>query len=129
MLRNIIEKYYTDRVTVIGTVITEEDGITTQKEGVLGEYPCFMTFMYGERELIEENHAPILRQRVKLFTCPEYNIPAGCKLVIQHGGRLFKFRASGCPAYYDTHQEVACVVDEDYAHENIADFGDGGIER
>lgn len=116
--RDIVEPFYTDTVTVLGVVETEEDGITIQKEGVLGEYPCFMTFMYGERELIEENHAPILRQRVKLFTCPEYEIPAGCKLVVNHCGRTFKFRASGCPAYYPTHQEIACVVEEDYANKN-----------
>lgn len=114
-IRGQIEPEYTDTVDVIGFTNVVEDGITTEREGIIGTYDCYVSFMYGERELYEEDYAPKLRQRIKIFTKPEYEIPPGSKLIVHKYGHELEFRMSGCPSYYPTHQEIACVIGGSYA--------------
>ena len=51
-------------------------------------------------------------QTIKLFIAPEIDIPAGSIITVTHYGVAGKYKRSGIPAVYVTHQEIILVREE-----------------
>ncbi len=45
-------------------------------------------------------------QKIKLFIAPELEIKPGSLIIVTGRGRTTKYKNSGEPAVYDTHQEI-----------------------
>lgn len=45
-------------------------------------------------------------QKIKLFIAPELKIKPGSLIIVTGRGRTTKYKNSGMPAVYDTHQEI-----------------------
>ena len=51
--------------------------------------------------------AASLDLRVKVFLPVEVEVPAGCRIDVRRGSRVYRLKACGVPAVFSGHQEVA----------------------
>ena len=100
--RKAIESQYTGVCTVIeyGKVRDEESKITHHGEVVaLDRQPCKLSF--------EKTAAVVQTDTAKLFIAPEVMVKPGSKIIVEQNGRVGEYLASGEPAVYSSHQEIA----------------------
>lgn len=108
-VRRAIERLYTGVCTVMeyGSFRDEVSKITRQAERtVLEGQPCCLSFEKTTAAAPTDTAAEVV-QGVKLFLAPEVEVKPGSKIIVEQAGRRFEFAASGQPAVYGSHQEVA----------------------
>ena len=107
--RKAIESQYTGVCTVIeyGKVRDEESKITHHGEVVaLDRQPCKLSFE-KTAAVVQTDTAAAVGQCVKLFIAPEVMVKPGSKIIVEQNGRVGEYLASGEPAVYSSHQEIA----------------------
>lgn len=115
--RKQIEMLYSDRCTITKKE-TSEDPVTHRSSHedatVCSDYPCRLSFSSVQSTNNSGNAAKIV-QEAKLFIAPEISVPAGSRIVVIRDGRESKWKCSGLPAQYSTHQEIALEPEKTYA--------------
>lgn len=76
-----------------------------QEVTVLENQPCKLSFS-NVRPSQQTESANSINQVVKLFIAPEIVIKEGSKITVSHNGRVSKYKNSGVPAIYSSHQEI-----------------------
>lgn len=107
MVRRAAEKLYGGTCTVIEHKAAIKSNHTTGFEDtvIYENVPCRLSF----RSLDTTNEgggAGVIRQLVKLFVPPETEIKAGCGIEVTQNGKTLRFKSSGEPARYETHNEI-----------------------
>ncbi len=119
IVRLAIEQTYTDRmtVTVMEKTMNQETGETQFKPvEVSKDVPCRLSFgTKSSAAPAGEIPAYTVSQPVKLFVSPDIAIPPGSSVSVTRCGVTKKYRQSGEPALYPTHQEIILELDEAYA--------------
>ena len=116
MIRKSIETSYYDICTVYvrKAVQNKEDFSTEFKEVILLEdFPCKLTFQEMNTTFPTEQFADRVVEIVRVFLAPEPIIPPGSIFVIHHANKEWKFKSSGEPSLYDTHQQIMLKVFDD----------------
>ena len=57
----------------------------------------------------------ILVQQIKLSLGNEYDIPAGCKIIVNQNGKTASYKHSGEPAVFIDHQEIVLDIFKGWA--------------
>ena len=107
--RQAQEATYDGLCTIIEhrSVTDEKTKLSNKREiVVLENQPCKLSFEKLAAASQTETAATI-SQGVKLFLAPEIRVPAGSKIVVTQNGVTGEYSASGVPAIYNTHQEIA----------------------
>lgn len=119
MMRESIERTYTDRMTVTGQAeaLDEATGETKFAEQILLEdKPCRISFeTIRAAEPGRQADGRGITQSVKLFCAPELDIQPGCRIAVTRGGVTTDYCKSGEAARYATHQEILLVLFEEWA--------------
>lgn len=117
--RRALERTWRDRCTVLvqRRVTDAETGLTDFGETVLYDaLPCRLSF---ERlAAAGSGSVAAVSCGVKLFLAPEWEIPAGCKIIVTRAGqpeRQLTFARSGEPGFYSDHQEIQLEQFRGYA--------------
>jgi len=108
-VRKAIESQYTGVCTVIeyGKVRDAVTKITRHGEMVvLDRQPCKLSFE-KTAAAVQTDTAAAVGQGVKLFIAPEVAVKPGSKIIVEQNGRVGEYLASGEPAVYSSHQEIA----------------------
>lgn len=113
--RKAIEATYCDTCTVVEWKKEKVKGVVDSEEvTVLEEQPCKLSFASlnaaGETESATE-----VRQSIKLFLAPEFEIKSGSKITVKHYGNVYEYTRSGIPAVYETHQEILLEAYKEHA--------------
>lgn len=115
--RKQIEALYSDRCTITKAE-TSEDPVTHRSGHkdvtVCSNYPCRLSFSSVQSTDNSGNAAKPV-QNVKLFLAPEISVPAGSRIVVTRNGNESRWKCSGLPAQYPTHQEIALEPEKTYA--------------
>lgn len=87
-------------------VKNEETKVTSHKEvTVITDEPCRLSFESDKVAKTKDmTYSP--SQNVKLFLSPDVTVKAGSKIIVTQSGVTTKYKSSGMPNVYDTHQEV-----------------------
>lgn len=112
-----IESTYRGTLTVFEQVsVTDPDThLTRQQETpALSDVPCKLSYSSIAKNTETETVA-VKVQSMKVFIPPTVTIKPGSKLVIQQDGVSHTYCASGEPAIYPTHKEIALELFEGYA--------------
>ena len=106
--RKAIESLYTGVCTVYEYQgVTDELTKLTKKQevSVLEEQPCRLSYKQLNNAEQTTTGATIT-QTIKLFILPDINIKPGSKISVTQNGETAKYKNSGVPAVYRTHQEI-----------------------
>ena len=110
--RSAIEQLYDDVATIIGfenikNPITKE---TISRTCILHQdVPCHVSF--GRLNYASSNEpAEKYEQTITLFCSPDIDVPPGSRIEFTRGSKPYLFEASGNPAVYGSHQEVALIA-------------------
>jgi hypothetical protein len=111
--KSAVEKLYTDRCTVYGfTEVTKANGSTGFELAALhSDIPCRLSFQ-TIANTDQTSKADLIIQVAKLFVSPNIEIKAGSRIDVLRGGETMKYKSSGKPAVYATHQEIVLTVAE-----------------
>ena len=109
-IKDAARMLYTGSATVYNYRYTkDEHGVDGKSEYiVLTGIPCRLS--YDRKSPTEQDEAGNEVQDITMFCDPEYDIPAGSKIVITQAGAVRKFQCSSPPAVYESHQEVELTV-------------------
>ncbi len=107
MVRKAVEKLYDGVCNVVEhKSFAKSNHSTAFEDTVIYEnIPCRLSFQ-SLNTASESGGAGEIRQTVKLFVSPEFEIKAGCKIEVTQNGKTLLFKSSGEPARYETHQEI-----------------------
>jgi hypothetical protein len=110
-MKKHIEGLHSNTVQVIGYT-TAEGVINNTTETVLYDsIPCHISIESSPNGT-QTDSTDNVSQSIKLFCSPEYDIPAGSKIVTSDGA---VFVSSGIPAKYKSHQEINLVSEVERA--------------
>lgn len=76
--------------------------------------PCRLSYHTGYPGEMR-GHVLRLEQAISVFLDKTVAIPAGSRMTITQNGVTNKFKASGHPEVYSTHQEIRLELEEDKA--------------
>lgn len=85
-------------------VVDEVTGIVTQGERTSIEYPCMASYKTSAPS--GGDKIATATQTVTLFLAPDIEIPPGCDVDVVQNGRTLKYKASGVPMVFQSHQEI-----------------------
>jgi len=108
-IRASIRSMWTDRCKISRFVpVVQPNGATLHEAEVfITDEPCRISFSSrANNAATQTDNTANVSQSIKLFIDETLDIPAGSKVEIARGGRLFRFECSGHPAVYDHHQEI-----------------------
>lgn len=108
MVRKSLEKLWLGRCTV--KVFEEVEApithVTSQRELIKYEdVKCKLSYKTVAVAVATDGPAKVAQQ-IKLSLGNEYDIPAGCKIIVTQSGVTKTFTRSGEPAVYRDHQEI-----------------------
>lgn len=103
----IIESEYRGKATINGFVNEENSkGITKQKEKELyTEVPCLLSFENSPISISNGKYSEV-EQRAIIFLSSKYMIPVNATIIVKQDGRTYKFKKTGIPEVYESHQEI-----------------------
>lgn len=108
--RKMIEKLYTDTCTITNLENKQNGRFTDQGEVVVCEnQPCRISFNQQVNASDESDTVSRSTIEPKLFISPDIEVKEGSRVAVTRGGRTFAYKASGQPAYYETHQEITLI--------------------
>ena len=109
-----IEKMYESTCSVwqFSRVYDKATHSTKMKKVALFEnIPCHVS--YGISGAAKQTDTiSVIGQNITLYLPPEYEVPAGCEIIIEGQGRNTKYESSGEPAVYQSHQEISLTLDD-----------------
>jgi len=114
---NVVESRYNGKCTVQTYSATTKTGthITRQTLTTLySDKPCRLV-VDSAPSVTDANKAPKVAYSATLLCSPSLQIPPGSKVTVTQDGRTYKFKASGMPEVYTTHQEISLETDEEWA--------------
>ncbi len=118
-IKRVLDKFYTDRCTVVEVCPVTTDGLTRFYEKTVYEnIPCKISvkaFLFGENAAGEGNNLSKVSKKAKLFLPPEYTILPGSRVEIYSKGRKSVYGKSGEMNYYFSHNEVMVEIEKKYA--------------
>lgn len=116
VVRKEYEKLYKDTCTITTyEKIRNEDMSTELKEVVACEnQPCRLSFQ-TKTNTNDTDSASATVQTIELFISPDIIIKAGSDITVTHEGRTTKYKNSGVPAVYPTHQEIILEYSKEWA--------------
>ena len=83
----------------------------TKKVMLFDGIPCHVS--YGISNAAKQTDTiAVLGQNITLYLSPEYEIPAGCEIIIEGQGQTTRYESSGEPAVYQSHQEISLALDD-----------------
>lgn len=120
-LRSAVESLYDCLATVMVRVPVREGAFTRFEERqTVTDAPCRVSFsgagrqsFAGLRTADEASPWAEAEQSVKLFLAPEWEIPAGSRVLVKGRGGQRLYGRSGQPAVYDSHQEIALSLEDE----------------
>lgn len=107
--RKALESAYDGRCDIVEyqDVTDEGTGLSQGEEAVVLEgQPCKLSFE-KQAAVSQTDTAAAVTQGLKLFLAPEIKIRPGSKIIVTQNGITGAYSASGEPAVYGTHQEIA----------------------
>ena len=88
-------------------VTDEKTKLSSEEEvAVIEDQPCKLSFEKLD-SVVQTETAAVQAQGVKLFLAPEIALRSNSKIVVTQNGITNVYSASGIPAVYSTHQEIA----------------------
>ena len=78
------------------------------------DVPCKLSFE-TLTETAKDDHVASVSQGVKLFLSRDLVVPAGSKIVVKRGERVFYYKRSGEPGVFTYHQEIPLTLFERWA--------------
>lgn len=81
---------------------------------VYNKQPCRLSYSSKTLSIPTDNMSNV-SITIKLFISPDIKIKPGSKIVVTNTKGQGKFKSSGIPAVYDTHQEIVLETYEEYA--------------
>ena len=116
-VRKYLEQQWTDRATITEYRKTV-DPITHESipsvVDVMTDLPCRISFSTLVTAGINNGVANV-SQTIKLFTAPDIDIKEGSIITVTREGHAEKYKRSGVPAWYNSHQEIPLEKYEEYA--------------
>jgi hypothetical protein len=111
--RKAVERLYFDTCTVYGFEEVERENGSTgfEMRAVQSDLPCRLSYETVTNTEQTENVDKVV-QTIKLFCSPNVIIKSGSRIDVSHNGEVKKFKSSGEPAVYKTHQEIVLTVTE-----------------
>lgn len=107
--RKAQESLYTDTCNVYesSSVKNSVTGITTPSDDVLiiENQPCRLSISSSPAATKSDDSNNTV-QVIKIFLAPELSIKAGSKILVTRQGVTQKYKRSGIPALYKSHQEI-----------------------
>lgn len=106
MVKSALSKLHTSTCVIytFEDVVDEVTGIVTQGEKKSIEYPCRISYKTSTPS--SGDKIATATQTVTLFLAPDIEIPPGCDIDVVQNGRTLKYKASGVPMVFQSHQEI-----------------------
>lgn len=114
-LREAIEALWTDvcSIAVRRTVQAEGGAEEWKVETIAAGVKCRLSYI--EAGTAQLDVAAQLGQRAKLMLGSEIEVPPGSLITVERCGREVKYRSSGAPRLYGSHQEIEMELFERWA--------------
>lgn len=116
LVRKAIERQYTATCSVyVYQDVLDEDTKQTRQDRVLlvENQPCrlsYQTQAFASLVSTQNDGIPSNHQGVKIFMCPELDIPENSEIDVMWNGRKLEFKRSSVPIIHTNHQEVMVEV-------------------
>ena len=110
LMKKHIESLYDKTVQVIGYELSEGVINNTAEKVLYDSIPCRISIESSPNGT-QTDSSDNVSQTIKLFCSPDYDIPAGSKIVASDA----VFISSGIPAKYKSHQEISLVSEVERA--------------
>ena len=107
MVKKALSKLHTSTCVVYtfeDDVVDEVTGIVTEGMRTSIEYPCRISYKTSTPSTGDT--IATATQTVTLFLDPDIEIPPGCDIDVVQNGRTLKYKASGVPMVFQSHQEI-----------------------
>ena len=115
MVKAVIEQTYDATCTVTEKVKTKVKGVVSYEDrNVIVDEPCRLSFSSSPSASSSEGVTAI-SQSIKLFVSPEVVIEPGAKIMVTRQSETTAYKCAGVSAKYETHQEIALELYEEYA--------------
>ncbi|WP_250278884.1 hypothetical protein [[Clostridium] colinum] len=117
--KNIIKKLYTGFCDIYEyeSFIDEKSYITKQKSIIKYEnIPCRVSYYNNSANIVaskENLFNNIITQKVKIFLENNIKIKAGSVIIVTQNGKTTKYKNSGEPVIYTSHQEIMLDIFDD----------------
>lgn len=116
-VRPLLATMWTDRATISEYRKTVDP--TTHESipsvvDVVTDLPCRISFSSLVTVGIN-NQVGNVSQTIKMFTSPDVLVNEGSIITVKREGRIEKYKRSGVPAWYNSHQEIPLEKYEEYA--------------
>lgn len=113
--RKAIESTYTDKCNITEYVNTKINNVvSTSKELITSDEPCRLSFSKLS-STTESDEASSVAQIIKLFISPDIEIKPGSIIEVSRNSKTTRYKASGKPAVYLTHQEIILELEQRWA--------------
>lgn len=113
--RKAIESTYTDKCNITEYVNTKINNVvSTSKELITSDEPCRLSFSKLS-STTESDEASSVAQIIKLFISPDIEIKPGSIIEVSRNNKTTRYKASGKPAVYLTHQEIILELEQRWA--------------
>lgn len=114
-MRSAMEALWTDRcsIAVRRTVQAEGGAEELREETIASGVRCRLSYI--EAGAAQLDVAARLGQRAKLMLGSELEVPAGSLITVERCGRQVKYRSSGAPRLYSSHQEIEMELSDRWA--------------
>lgn len=116
-VKKAIESLYEGKCSVYGygVVVDDKTHLKSNKEYLLyKDIPCRLSVKSVNSASFEEVASGIT-QEIKLFLSNEYEIKAGCKIVVTQNGVATAYKNSGQANVKSNHQEVVLELFKEWA--------------
>lgn len=118
--RKHIEQLYFDKCSVIEYQHVTEGNLSFVREvQVYTDIPCHISFNRGTSAKTTTPagdglaNAPV--SLVRLSLAPDIHVKPGSKIIVTRNGRATEYKSSGVPSMFQTHQEIALTMEDEYA--------------
>lgn len=113
--RKAIESTYSDKCTITEYINTKVNNVvSTSKEVIASDEPCRLSFSKLSSTTESDGESSVA-QTIKLFISPDIEIKPGSIIEVSRNSKITRYKASGKPAVYITHQEIVLGLEQRWA--------------
>lgn len=114
---NVVERRYNGlfAVQTYTSEVKPNTKITRQALTTLYSDQACRLVIESAPSVADVGKAPQVTYSATLLCSPELMIPPGSNITVTQDGRTYRFKASGMPEVYTTHQEISLENDEEWA--------------
>lgn len=116
-VKKAIESLYEGKCSVYGygIIVNDKTHLKSNKEYLIYEnIPCRLS-VKSVSSANDGNVASGIVQDVKLFLSHDYQIKAGCKIIVTQNGVTTEYKNSGQPNIKSNHQEISLELFKEWA--------------